>query len=768
LKIEEKGLIVYGPNGVGKSSIIDALEATIKGTSSLFARPRVGVNWDTASPHVKGGGPPSCTVHGMHEGKPQAVTLGSTPASDLAGWLGTASTASFVLRRYMLLQFVDAEPKDRYEQVEPFLNLANFSDLERGLEAIVADLDTRLADANTRVATNSQVIRQTFGLQRDAIVQPATLVGLLQERLTGAGLPATEDDIADLAKLADALAGELSGETSNQKIGTLGVVKHQAQQLTSASILLTLYNQMRAAAVALTVALRSAAQKIPLDLLVRARDHLGSASEVCPICEQSVDHAALLARLNDRIKENEAVGLATITLDQRLDALHKAASKACVAYVSFKNDWDQLGLDPLPPCYAEAVALFGTLEALPAAIVRERAEDLEAAFARAECDPSTQIAAIDQAIVAIGGGDRRARLNDAASYVSSLQSTVPTYVNAERETSTISKQRLLAEKLRAHAETARKNAVQKIADRVANLANTFYDFVHPGEGIATAKLTVRQSTAASMLLSATFHGQEAPPLKYYSEGHLDTLGLCFFLAIRKLEVAASPTFKLLLIDDVLHSVDAEHRTRLAALLKNQFADHQIVLVTHDKNFYDRLKAVLGSGYNYVALSSWDVDLGPRLSDPSTDLDRVTDAKLRASKSHDEIAASAGRFFEWLLKGLTERLQVAIPARFTHDHDIGSMWPNLAAKLGKHKVFGAAHLSVVKQLNENGWVRNKVGAHDSGEAASPVTPQEVSEFADGVAALYKATTCDACATIVQSSKDNRDIWRCGCSKLQYGP
>jgi recombinational DNA repair ATPase RecF len=77
LSIGEKGLIVYGPNGVGKSSIIDALEATIRGRSSLFKDNRAGgVNWDDASPHIKGGAP-SCTIHGTLNGKPQALTLGS-------------------------------------------------------------------------------------------------------------------------------------------------------------------------------------------------------------------------------------------------------------------------------------------------------------------------------------------------------------------------------------------------------------------------------------------------------------------------------------------------------------------------------------------------------------------------------------------------------------------------------------------------------------------------------------------------------------------
>ena len=121
----------------------------------------------------------------------------------------------------------------------------------------------------------------------------------------------------------------------------------------------------------------------------------------------------------------------------------------------------------------------------------------------------------------------------------------------------------------------------------------------------------------------------------------------------------------------------------------------------------------------------------------------------------------------MLKELTEGLQVPIVARFTHPHDIGSMWLPTAAKLDKHKGFSAAHPGLVKRLNDNAWVRNKIGAHHN-EQESPVTPKEVEEFIEALADLYKATTCqdEKCGTSIQASKENKEVWRCGCSKLQY--
>ena len=55
VQIGERGLVVYGPNGTGKSSIIDGIEYVLTGNSTLYAQPRQGVNWAAGAPHVRGG-----------------------------------------------------------------------------------------------------------------------------------------------------------------------------------------------------------------------------------------------------------------------------------------------------------------------------------------------------------------------------------------------------------------------------------------------------------------------------------------------------------------------------------------------------------------------------------------------------------------------------------------------------------------------------------------------------------------------------------------
>src|SRR5690606_40582059 len=57
--------------------------------------------------------------------------------------------------------------------------------------------------------------------------------------------------------------------------------------------------------------------------------------------------------------------------------------------------------------------------------------------------------------------------------------------------------------------------------------------------------------------------KDAPPQAYFSDSHLDTLGLCVFLALAERD---APEEKLLVLDDVLGSVDEPHVERIIGMV----------------------------------------------------------------------------------------------------------------------------------------------------------------------------------------------------------
>ncbi len=77
------------------------------------------------------------------------------------------------------------------------------------------------------------------------------------------------------------------------------------------------------------------------------------------------------------------------------------------------------------------------------------------------------------------------------------------------------------------------------------------------------------------------------PQLYLNEARQSALGLALYLGARlACAPQTTPHLKLLVLDDVLIGLDHSNRLPLLKILENRFADWQIVLLTHDKSWFD--------------------------------------------------------------------------------------------------------------------------------------------------------------------------------------
>ena len=85
-----------------------------------------------------------------------------------------------------------------------------------------------------------------------------------------------------------------------------------------------------------------------------------------------------------------------------------------------------------------------------------------------------------------------------------------------------------------------------------------------------------------------YRGRAVPrPQLYLNEARQSALGLAMFLGARLAFVpATSSALKVLALDDVLIGLDHSNRLPVLEVLKTRFADWQIVLLTHDKTWFD--------------------------------------------------------------------------------------------------------------------------------------------------------------------------------------
>jgi energy-coupling factor transporter ATP-binding protein EcfA2 len=762
--IGERGLVIYGPNGVGKSSLVDAIEFALTNDSTLYAEKRQGVNWEAGAPHIRGGRM-SVSVTVRDRGQDYVIAPGAAPPEIAAEWCNSAQTSRFVLRRHMLLRFLNAEPRHRYDQLEPFLNLESFLTIENALQGLANAIQTELASKEAMLRGKEQSLRTIFHFQQSDQISEPRLLLTLNIRLGETGLQEIKT-LEEIGDLRTKVSNELGGNERDQRLAALHTLKGQAQKLTIASNYRQLTEQLAAASADLEKEISTRTGAVVTEFLVRGREILAQQKEDdCPICEQEIDRQAVMAKLDERIAADQRITIAKQSVVAKQAAALNPVKKLITLLQSFIDDWSRTVATPLPKAYGETLALLGEIvEALESSINSEKARDISARLSTTVTSHAPVIDIIDNLIGAEGGGARRQKLSDAMLMIRALTEEWPQCQAARKRVQAISKNMTTVDRLHGHAVEARKKSVQKLLDEVAGIANGLYEALHPGESLANSKLSVRPTEDGSVILQTQFYGREASPLLHYSESHLDTLGLCYFLALRRREADKQPGFKVLVLDDVMHSVDSRHRGRFAVLLKEKFGDHQIILTTHDRIFYDRVRQTFGTGgYNYLVLTGWDIERGPVRGDASTDLDRVLDEQSRLTRSAEELSAASGRLFEWLLRQLTERLEVAIPARFTRRNDIGSMWPPLAKKMKSQRHFQASYPTLVDDLVGNGWVRNELGAHYN-EPEAPVDPEEVRQFAEHLATLYTATYCSGCSSFIKKLGDHD--WRCDCGDRGY--
>jgi len=121
-------------------------------------------------------------------------------------------------------------------------------------------------------------------------------------------------------------------------------------------------------------------------------------------------------------------------------------------------------------------------------------------------------------------------------------------------------------------------------------------FNTPGLTYNNARLKQNRAIDGQQLipeLSFRNHPLQTPQL-FLNEARLSALGLAIYLAGR---LACTPTatataLKLLVLDDVLIGLDHSNRLPVLEVLNAEFADWQVVLLTHDRNWFDLARSHL--------------------------------------------------------------------------------------------------------------------------------------------------------------------------------
>jgi recombinational DNA repair ATPase RecF len=690
LTLEFKGanFAACGPNGTGKSGIVDAIEFALTGNiSRLTGEGTGGLSVKAHGPHVDSRDKPEAAAvtldvtipsMGNKEARIHRTVKGANapvitpPDNDvITAFDGVNLHPEFVLSRRELIRYVLSEPGQRSKEVQALLRLDDIEKLRQTLQKIanacardLPGLDRAEKDAIDKLKTALDIPQLSKKAVLDAVNPRRAVLGL-----------------APLADL-DAATSVRDGLATTTARTPGRVPKAQAaahlEGLRKALSALEAEPFRRSCATAEAMASDLAKDAAAVDGLSREA-LLKSALElydgtVCPVCDTEFDPETFTDHLAGKLAHLEAVAKRRAALEDEikpiLDALHGAgtALTTMIGHAGqFSPKVDAKAIedlrDVLRARYVQLNKLLPLDDTLPVLKTASAIPSIE-----------TALAALDAAIAAI---------------------PEPTSQDAARDFLVVAQERLETYRTARHAHAAGKAsaerakkvfdvygavttaALEKIYKDVETAFTAYYRRINEEDEKAfTAKL---MPSIGKLGFDVDFYGRgHFPPGAYHSEGHQDGMGLCLYLALMNHLLGKNFTFAVL--DDVLMSVDAGHRRHVCALLKETFPDTQFIFTTHDEIWLRHMKSeglIKGQGFAHFRI--WTVDTGPTEWD-----DRDVWEEIEDNLARNDVRAAAAllrHHLEHFAKEASDRLRAKVEYRGDAQFALGDLLPNATGELG---------------------------------------------------------------------------------------
>ncbi len=609
---------VHGPNGSGKSGVVDAIGFALSGTiARLTGAGTRSVSVKAHAPHVMSKDDPSSsrvslTFKDLVSGQigtitrtvqdPQDFTLSPDTPELRAALESALKHPEITLSRREIIKFILAEAGKRSEEVQVLLQLDKIDANRKVLKSTQNKVDSDKRNAAQQATQAKQAMELHLGISdldaekvKDKINPHRKTLGL------------TEFKKVDLSTNLREGLDEKDEEKPFDKETAKREVKAYEDAISSSPTILT------ETVVELIKALKELDDDANLEQL-KNRSFLESGLElvaeegVCPLCDktwQTPDE--LREHLKHKIESSKEIAKISENIVLKANDVKDAIGdeRALLSQVQkLSVNWSDVDDQNLFQSRMDLLLEFGTLlkDAKGCVDTQDR---LEAGDLDAKSELLEAIGRLKDKI------DKQADTSEKSKSRSHL------ILAAERWTAfanaKVSEQRALNSSERA--ELVYKSyckvadaELEELYESVEARFSKFYGQINSDdeEGFKAEF----KPTAGKLDLFVDFYGIGMfPPGAYHSEGHQDGMGICLYLAL--VEKILGKNFSLSVLDDVVMSVDVNHRRQFCELLQKEFPDTQFIITTHDEIWAKQMKTTgLIASKSDIRFRGWSVDHGP--------------------------------------------------------------------------------------------------------------------------------------------------------------
>lgn len=789
LTFELKGenFSVCGPNGTGKSGIVDAIEFALTGNvSRLSGQGTGGLSVKEHGPHVDSRDKPdqayvsltfiiaatgkqATIVRTVKNARAPKITPNDTEVQAVLEHIELHP--EFVLSRRELIKYVLSEPGQRSKEVQALLRLDKLETLRMTFQKICNATEKEAKPLDFAKKSARDDLLKALGIPQLTV---AELLAEVNKRRIILALPEITKLEADTS-LKDGLATAGSAAASRvskphalediQKLNEGLLALESPEFLTQSKSALTGLQNLHANA----ADLESLEKETLLNTALKIFD-----DKICPVCDTEWEPAEFRQHLSEKIahlsgvkKKREAVETQINPIAIKLDNLIAAVNAVAKYGPQFVKPIDILPLKN----YAAAIAVSATqLRAfLP---LTKSIEIIEAGFA-APKNVNELIAEITKAVNEIPEPSQQ---DSARDYLVVGQEKLEAFRKASAQLEAANAKHAIAKKVHEKYGEVVTDELESIYKNVEESFRTLYRVINSDDESAfEAKLT---PSMGRLGFDVDFYGRGFfPPGAYHSEGHQDGMGLCLYLAL--MEHLLGPNFTFAVLDDVLMSVDSGHRREVCTLLKQKFPSTQFILTTHDDIWLKHMKtAGLIKNKGFVHFRTWSVELGP-----TEWSDRDIWEEIAAHLAKNDVKAASGllrHYLEYFSKEACHRLRAPVVFRGDAQFSLGELMPPAVKRMrdllkdGKKSADSWGHAdkstaiaasqtaldTAAKKSEVEQWQINTAIHYNEWANLNKNDFAPVVEAFKEVLALFECDKCNEVLYVIPE-RGTKEALRCGC-------
>lgn len=728
LELNGKSIVLYGDNGMGKSSITDAIEwfytnkvAHLSGSEIDLKEALRNASVDEAFVseasmkfHKKSDLDTAKTLFYKRQKLDQDFTIKTDEVRD---YIVKSKEENLLLRYKNLNDFVDNTKGDKLKYLSDIIGFSEVTKKKEILRKAYSSIKMEIKNQNFEGQITSQktILIAKIGA---AVSQDKDLFEILNKKIaplkTDIKIESIEDVNILLKHLKSATNEKLVRENTFLEKTQTTISGLQAEIVSINSSYNIFYSEFQK--IAMDV---ESIMKIYIGELLKSGDKVIQnfhKEESCPLCLQAKDRKNLRAEIAERLKEIEEA-------TKKLGAFKKAQELVNTTAIERIKRIDAL--------LSEAFFKIPENEPLKKAIERLKGKFKlmeTASLVRASSGDKIQ----DSKVIGLNVADfvfldslakrinelkekiKKDNITQAFADISASKDAFLKIKSLEGERKILESQSSSLSLIYNEFIKAQKNGLEDFIHSFSTQINYYYQYMNPDEPFQEIKIVVigEEDDLNGLTIEYKYNNEwVSPPQKYFSESHLNCFGISFFLASVN---AFNDINEFIVLDDVISSFDSNHRKRFAELLFEKFSEFQIILLTHEEEWFRNFVKPLARNKGWLVNEiKWTESKGTHFQESQGDIKLRIETRLSEAEV-DGLGNPIRQYLESSLKDICMNLDVKVSFR-SNDVNEKRMPDELISEL-KSRIKSKSkdlqdHFSVIERL-ANSTILGNLLSHDN--------------------------------------------------------